>query len=155
MKILLPLILIALIHLSCQKNVRDIQQLKSEIIKTDKDFSDLSLQIGLQKAFLVYAADEVVILRQHNFPIVGKENLSKLYAGRPVPDIVLKWEPLKADVSPDGFLGYSYGNWVLTGKDSLGKEEKNYGVYITVWKKQSDNSWKFVLDGGNDTPKPK
>jgi hypothetical protein len=41
------------------------------------------------------------------------------------------------------------------GIDSLSKEEKNYGVYVTVWKKQSDNSWKFVLDGGNDTPPPK
>lgn len=155
MKKLLPLIFISLIQFACQKNVKDIELLKGEIIKTDKDFSNLSLQKGYQQAFLAYAADDVVLLRQQNFPVIGIENLRKLYGSRPNMNIVLQWEPVKADVSPDGFLGYSYGNWVLTGKDTLGKEEKNYGVYVTVWKKQPDNSWKFVLDGGNNTPQPK
>jgi ketosteroid isomerase-like protein len=154
MKKLLLIVLIALVHFSCQKNTKDINLLKNEIIKTDKDFSNMSLKTGFQKAFLAYAADEVVILRQKNFPVVGKDNLVKLYNSRPEPKIVLTWEPVKADVSPDGILGYSYGKWVAAGKDGLGKEEKSYGVYVTVWKKQTDNTWKFVLDGGNDTPSP-
>jgi ketosteroid isomerase-like protein len=155
MKKILLLILLAFFLSSCKKNESNLIQLKMEIMKVDKDFSNFSVQNGFQNAFLTYASDEVVLLRQNNFPVIGKTNLKKLYGSRPKPDILLTWEPLKADVSPDGFLGYSYGKWVLTGKDSLGKEEKNYGVYVTVWKKQSDNSWKFVLDGGNSTPQLK
>jgi len=29
-----------------------------------------------------------------------------------------------------------------------------YGVYVSIWKKQKDGSWKYILDGGNTTPKP-
>jgi ketosteroid isomerase-like protein len=25
-----------------------------------------------------------------------------------------------------------------------------YGTYISIWKKQSDGNWKFVLDSGNE-----
>ena len=104
MRKLLPLIFIALIYFSCQKNGKDIEQLKREIIKTDRDFSNLSLQKGFQKAFLTYASDDVVLLRQKNFPILGKEHLKKHYSNHPNVDIVLKWEPVKVDVSPDGIV---------------------------------------------------
>ena len=140
---------------SCRNNENNSEQLKKEIMNVDKDFSNLSAQKGFQNAFLAYASDDVVLFRQNNYPVIGKGNLKKLYDSRPKTDIILTWEPLKADVSSDAFLGYSYGKWVQTGKDSLGKEEKNFGVYVTIWKKQSDNSWKFVLDGGNSTPPPK
>jgi ketosteroid isomerase-like protein len=152
-KIVLSIVIGAILFLSsCNKNGKDIEKIKDEIINTDKDFSVLSVQKGFQEAFLKYAADSVILLRQNNYPIIGKENLKKLYAGRSKPNIILSWEPLKADASPDGCLGYSYGKWQIMAKDSLGKEVTNYGVYVTVWEKQSDNSWKFVLDGGNDTP---
>lgn len=155
MKSILPIIFLALFFSSCQKNMKDIDQLKGEIIKADKDFLILSQQKGYQSAFLAYAAEEVVLLRQNSFPIIGKDNMKKLYAAHPNTSIILTWDPVKADVSTDGMLGYSYGKWELTGKDSIGKAEKNYGVYVTVWKRQADNSWKFVLDGGNSTPQPK
>jgi ketosteroid isomerase-like protein len=135
--------------------MKEIEKLKGEIIKADKDFSILSQQKGYQSAFVAYAANEVVLLRQNNFPVTGIDNMKKLYAAHPNTSILLTWDPVKADVSPDGMLGYTYGQWELTGKDSAGKAEKNYGVYVTVWKRQTDKTWKFVLDGGNSTPQPK
>ncbi len=51
--------------------------------------------------------------------------------------------------------------WVLlmvTGnmpvKDKKGEITTTYGNYVTVWKRQPDGKWKYVLDGGNTTPAP-
>jgi ketosteroid isomerase-like protein len=61
----------------------------------------------------------------------------------------LTWEPLYADISVSGDLGYTYGlfaSHTKTGK-LLGR-----GKYVTIWKKQRDGTWKYVLDGGNEGP---
>ena len=39
-----------------------------------------------------------------------------------------------------------------TVSDAEGKQEKTYGHYISIWKKQPDGSWKFVFDTGNENP---
>jgi hypothetical protein len=35
----------------------------------------------------------------------------------------------------------------------MGKDTVEYGNYVTIWKRFPDGRWKYVLDGGNDTPK--
>jgi ketosteroid isomerase-like protein len=52
------------------------------------------------------------------------------------------WEPLYSDVSAAGDLGYTYGSIRTEGL-----AEKSY--YMRVWKKQSDGTWKVVLDVNN------
>jgi ketosteroid isomerase-like protein len=66
----------------------------------------------------------------------------------------LTWSPQFSDVSGD--LAYTYGTWTFTSKDKDkdGNPIKQTGKYTTIWKKQSDGSWKVVLDMGN-TSKPK
>jgi ketosteroid isomerase-like protein len=34
--------------------------------------------------------------------------------------------------------------------NSKADSSKSQGKYVTIWKKQADGSWKFVLDGGNE-----
>ena len=58
----------------------------------------------------------------------------------------LTWVPIKADVARSGELGFTYGTYLLTIKN-IGKEE---GTYCTIWKKDKNHSWKFVLDTGNE-----
>jgi ketosteroid isomerase-like protein len=59
----------------------------------------------------------------------------------------ITWQPFKAEASGD--LGYTIGNWKYQTKDTI-----MYGNYCTIWKRQQDGNWKFVFDGGNNTPKP-
>jgi ketosteroid isomerase-like protein len=130
-----------------------IQKYKDEILKTDKAFNNMCTAEGLAKAFIEFAADEVVIMRQNQHPIIGigdvKERYSKIQS-----KINLTWHPIKADVSKSGDMGYTFGNWQRIDKASDGKDTTSYGVYVTIWKKQKDGKWKYVFDGGNDTPPP-
>ncbi len=124
--------------------------MENELIQTDRDFSKLSIEKGRNEAFLFYAADSVIMLRSGNFPLLGKKALAEHLKTNPNNQFHLQWNPLRAEVSGD--LGYTFGNWELrlTGKDTV-----MYGNYVTIWKRSLDGEWKFVLDGGNDTPKPK
>ena len=58
---------------------------------------------------------------------------------------MLSWEPVYEKISESGELGYTYGIHSNLEK-ATGKISK--GTYITIWKRQSDGSWKFVLDTG-------
>jgi len=140
----LLLILSACVHPDTDKKL-----LEKELLKTDQDFSQMSMEKGMKEAFLFYAADSVIMLRQGQFPLFGKAELIKHLKTVPDNQINLQWVPVVAEASGD--LGYTFGKWELrfTGKDTV-----EYGTYVTIWKKFPVGKWKYVLDGGNDTPKP-
>ncbi len=131
-----------------------IENYKKELINADKDFYKESTLRGTGRAFIDFAADDVILMRQDQFPITGKNQLIKNYLNRDTVKTPLKWQPVLADVSPDGMLGYTFGNWEFTSKDNNGKLVTGCGNYVTVWKRQHDGSWKYVFDGGNTTPCP-
>ena len=147
----LIILLIPLQSMPQQSNSQLAENSKNEILKTDIAFNDLCQKDGLAKAFIDFAADEVILMRQNQLPIIGKDALKERYKSfksRPK----LTWYPVKADVSSSGDLGYTFGNWELVGKTPDGKDTTSYGVYVSIWKKQKDGNWKYVFDGGNDTP---
>ena len=131
-----------------------IEKYKQSLIKADEDFYLMSTQKGTGQAFIDFADDSVILMRQQQFPIVGKNELAKHYLNHENEKTPLKWTAVKAEVSPDGQLGYTFGKWEYKDIDKTGKEISSYGNYVTIWKKQPDGSWKYVLDGGSTTPAP-
>jgi ketosteroid isomerase-like protein len=115
------------------------------LLQTDRDFSAMSVSDGMFKAFLFYIADDGVILRNNSFPSKGKEALKEYFSEKSDTGFVLTWEPLFEKISEGGDLGYTYGTHTNTNKST---GEKSRGTYVTIWQKQSDGSWKFVLDTG-------
>jgi ketosteroid isomerase-like protein len=59
-------------------------------------------------------------------------------------NVELQWTPDFADAPGD--LGYTYGQFVFSEKDSTGKMNVTKKSFHTVWKKQKDGTWKFVWD---------
>jgi ketosteroid isomerase-like protein len=131
-----------------EENPENSTSTKEQLIKTDKEFSEKSVKEGISAAFIAYADDDVILMRDGQFPIEGKKDLEEYYSKMKSSNARLEWSPVKAEVSESGELGYTFGNWIYASKDTV------YGNYVTIWKKQKDGSWKFVLDGGNTTPAP-
>lgn len=136
------------------KGPEQMTQFKQSLLDTDRDFYRVSTQKGLGRAFIDFADDNVILLRQNQFPIVGKAELAKHHLNHENDVKPLYWDPLKAEASPDGKLGYTFGKWEYKDVDKNGKPTSEYGNYLTVWKKQKDGSWKYVYDGGGSTPGP-
>lgn len=150
------IMILSMFFFNCESGNKNdmIAKSKTELINTDTEFFNISQKNGTGQAFIDFADNNAIMLRQDSYPVTGKKEIMKLYQGREKKVTPLKWKPIKADVSNDGTMGFTYGNWEYGVKDKDGKMETVYGNYVTVWKKQPDGKWKFVLDGGNTTPPP-
>ena len=131
----------------------DIEKAKSEIKKTDSMFCVYSVEKGFSAALIEYADSDVVKLNDGENPIFGIEKLKEKLSGKAKDASTVTWKPMKIEVANSCDLGYSYGNWEYKTQSQKG-DTTYFGNYFTEWKKQKDGSWKYVLDGGNDTPKP-
>jgi ketosteroid isomerase-like protein len=124
-----------------------VKPIPEDLIKLDNGFSELSREKGMKYAFLEYAADSAVLLQRNVMPIIGKVAIKRSFEAFSDTGFMLTWEPLDAEISKSGDLGYTYGLY-----SSLNKSNNSItrGKYFTIWKRQPDGSWKYVLDGGNE-----
>ncbi len=119
---------------------------KIALIKTDRAFSDMSVAKGMKAAFIEYIDSNGVLLKPNHLPIIGANAIDYLIA-QDDSGYTLNWQPQNAFVSSSGDLGYTYGVYALHPKSI---DTVLYGTYVSIWKKQGDGSWKFVLDSGNE-----
>ena len=130
---------------SCNKSVNSPKP--GQLMQADLDFSTLSTKVGMHKAFLEYVADSGVMLRNKSYPLVGRQAIADLFAGRSDTSFTLTWEPVYEKIALSGELGYTYG--LFTSRVRATGEESR-GTYLTIWQKQPDGRWKFILDTGTD-----
>ena len=124
---------------------------KSELIEVDREFSIMSVEKGIAEAFVSYAADSAMILRDNMLPIVGRSAIGDLWANTS-DGAQLVWAPDFVDIAASGDLGYTIGHWTYSVTDSSGVTQSGKGRYVTIWKKQDDGNWKYVFDTGTSDP---
>jgi ketosteroid isomerase-like protein len=152
MKIFIRVVL----FLACVSFLRaaDLAALKAELIKADTDFCALAAKDGASAAFLANI-DQNGSLLVFGQDFHGAAAVKELYADFP-KEAVLRWKPLLAEVATSGDLGYTTGTYELSLPGANGAAPRaRTGKYVTIWKRQSDGTWKFVLDGGNPDPPKK
>ena len=111
------------------------------LVEMEHAFAKAAATKGTRDAFIEFLADDGIIFQPG--PVNGK----KFWTERPPRKGLLNWEPVFADVSRAGDLGYTTGPWEFrpNGPDD---QPVAFGQYFTIWKKQGDGSWKAVLDRG-------
>jgi ketosteroid isomerase-like protein len=121
------------------------------LVETERAFAKSSEQLGTQPAFLAFIANDGILFRPT--AVNGK----KWMLDHPVPASskrpLLHWWPIYADISQAGDLGYTTGPWEFK-PDIKDPKPTAFGNFVTVWKKQLDGSWKFVIDLGISNPEP-
>jgi ketosteroid isomerase-like protein len=142
-KILLALFTFALI-VSCNQTA-DKNKAKDEILKTEKAFEKMTSEKGIAEAFY-YFADENAAIHRNDSLIKGKENIRIFYSKKNLINASVNWTPDFIEVSDCGTLGYTYGKYVWKVKSNDGTTTESKGIFHTVWKKQKDNTWKYVWD---------
>jgi ketosteroid isomerase-like protein len=132
---------------SAKKDQETIEKWKNEIIETEQSFAKMAKEAGIQKAFLTYASEEAVLMRNNNL-IIGKNAIIDYFENQPSKnaEVSLSWKPDFVEVAASGDLGYTYGKYVYSVIDTLGKTVENNGIFHTVWKRQPNGTWKFVWD---------
>lgn len=129
-----------------KEDTSNIAQEKLNLMAADEKFSALSEQKGMKMAFIEYMDSNAILLRPAHLPFVGAKAVDYLLRQNDT-GYTMQWKPKNAMVSASGDLGFTYGIWALRPKTV---DTTMYGTYVSVWKKQADGTWKFVLDSGNE-----
>mgnify|MGYP003593614523 FL=1 len=147
-RIFIFLFIIAAVFFSCrQKDAKlAVTADKNEVLNADIEFSRLSETKGMKAAFIEYIDSNGVLLRPNEMPIIGANAIDYLIQQNDT-GYSLTWQPNGGDISLSGDLGYTYGIYAMR---SSSKDTVIYGTYTSIWKKQQDGKWKFVLDTGNE-----
>jgi ketosteroid isomerase-like protein len=145
MKAVLLIIPILLLCATCSYS-KSKEDVKNEILQTEKAFEKMTSEKGIAEAFYYFADENAVIKRENDTLIKGKENIKIYYSKKNSKNATVNWTPDFIDVSDGGDLGYTYGKYIWKIKDEKGNTVEHKGIFHTVWKKQHDNSWKYVWD---------
>lgn len=122
----------------------------SSLVRTEREFAATSLKEGIRASFMKYFADDGISLSPK--PHIFRESALKTPPPKNPLARTLYWEPIVADVSSSGDLGYTMGPASL--KDSATQDAPSwYGFYFSIWKKQEDGTWRVAVDAGTTSTK--
>ncbi|WP_432201331.1 hypothetical protein ACRAQ7_03785 [Erythrobacter sp. W53] len=114
----------------------------SRIVATELGFARAAQEQGQWTATLDYAAPGAV-LHGRNGPVDAATTLGRLRN----PEQSAAWSTRTVVMSCDGALAVSQGRFM--------DAERKVGNYVTVWKRQSDGSYRWQYDvAGRDDPQP-
>jgi ketosteroid isomerase-like protein len=144
LKLDIKLILIGIgltLIVACMKE----NNIDEELIRVDKDFAKYSSEHGASKAFYEYADENAVMLRDNAMPLLGRDHIQELFAKRDDSKYTFTWQPISAKTAKAGDMGFTYGTYKIITDDTVRE-----GTYVSIWEKDKEGKWKFVLDSGNE-----
>lgn len=126
----------------------DVAAELQSVVRAERAFSKMAAERGTRDAFLANMTDDAVV-----FGPEGADNGRKVWTARPQRPGLLSWEPTYADVARSGELAYTTGPWEFREKSAADKPVA-HGQFMTVWRKEPDGTWKWILDIGTSNPPP-
>ncbi|HKG14737.1 MAG TPA: hypothetical protein VKB12_15530 [Pyrinomonadaceae bacterium] len=118
------------------------------VVEAEHAFAQYSIDHGMKDASINFAAPDGVLFRR------GPVNAIELWRSRnPAPTWLLTWWPSYADVSAAGDMGWTTGPYEVREKPT-DEKPADTGHFFTVWRRQADGTFKFVVDLGIQHPAP-
>ena len=137
-------VLISLLLVGC---VSSMSSGGNVLIEADREFARQSAAQGAP-AWIAVMAPNAIKPGAGGKWITGPAAIGEqMTAAFSRPGFTLSWEPVRAEVSRGGNLGYTWGRWTSTSGGNT-----RSGTYMTVWEKQPDGSWKVLFDTGDPDP---
>ena len=106
----------------------------SAVIAAELAFAQLAQAKGQWTAFHETSTDAAVMFNPQ--PV----NVHAFVKGKANPPSALKWQPHAVWTSCDGSIGITSGDW---------QGPAQIGYFTTVWQRQSDGAYKWILDQGD------
>lgn len=119
---------------------------EAAIRAADADWAKAAMAKDLDKCMSVYL-DNAVLLASGAPAAVGKDNIRKFIQQMVnAPGLQLTFDVAAVDVARSGDIAMDRGTAETTVTDKKGKAVTSTSVYVLVWKKQADGSWKIAAD---------
>jgi uncharacterized protein (TIGR02246 family) len=136
----------------CDSPEVDVEAEEQRLMELSREWSDVAAGDDIE-ALMSYWADDAVMMAPGQPPLRGKEAIRTFVSSAgEIPGFSVSWEPLEAHVAESGDMAYLIEQNQMTMPDSTGALVTEYNKVVTVWKKQTDGSWKNVVDMWNSDP---
>jgi len=143
-KVLIGLTIITV--LGCSQHGVDTKAEGEKVMQTSREWAKVSATGDVEK-ILSYWADDAVVVMPGQPVLKGKKEIRQMVMGSfKIPGFKITWQPQSVQVSQSGDMAYMVEKGQVTMNDSSGKIIVQHNNGVTVWKKQSDGSWKNVAD---------
>jgi hypothetical protein len=105
-------------------------------IDAERAFAADAQKIGQWTAFRKWATDDAIMF------LPQADSAQKFLKGKADPAEAVFWWPGRSYVSCDGNSAINTGPWVR-------QWGKSVGYFTTIWQRQAEGGWKWVLDHGD------
>lgn len=130
---------------------RDMDSWRAELMEADRAFNAATASQGASGWVSFFARDGAMISEGVG-EIRGHDAIEATMEGAfSDPSFRLTWEPIRAEVSRGGDLGYTVGRYSSARIENLGQEVRGTGLYVSIWRRQEDGTWKVEMDLGTAT----
>lgn len=110
----------------------------------DEQWSKAASAKDIDKTVSFYSKDAVVM--PPNAPSATTAEAIRTLWKDFLTDRTISWNTTKVDVAKSGDTAYTSGSYKVTMTDAGGETTKDRGKYLVIWKKQTDGTWKCVMD---------
>jgi uncharacterized protein (TIGR02246 family) len=94
-----------------------------------------------------YYADDAIVMPPNAPPATTKEAIRSAWNEMLTsPGAAISWKATKVEVAKSRDLAYVSGTYEDTMNDASGKPVKGRGKYVAIFKKQTDGTWKVIVD---------
>jgi len=121
---------------------------QEQIMEADRAFGAATAEAGAD-GWVSYFAENGIQFRNGGI-VSGHASIRELMAPAFADSTFsLTWDPVLAEVSKSGDLGYTVGRYESRRIGPSGEPVVVNGSYVTIWRREADGAWKVALDIGN------
>ncbi|MES2811758.1 MAG: nuclear transport factor 2 family protein [Bacteroidota bacterium] len=145
----LCLLLVLILIISCKQEKIDTKAEGEKLMQISREWSKEVASHDVEK-IVSYWAEDAVMYDANKPTLKGKAAIRKMVEESfKIPGFKISWEPKEAVISESGDMGYLHEETTISLIDSTGKSLTMYSNGISIWKKQTDGSWKNVVEIGS------
>ena len=104
-------------------------------IDAERAFAEDAKKLGQWTAFRKWSTDDAVMFTPQ------PTNAHDFVKDRKDPPQAIDWWPTASYISCDGVLAINKGGWK--------RPDGSVGYFTTVWQRQGDGGWKWIVDSGD------
>lgn len=137
---------IALLLVSCNADKVDREAEGEKVMQLSREWAESAASGDVEKT-LSYWADDAIVMMAGQGKLHGKQAIRQMVEESfRTPGFKITWQPQSVEVSESGDIAYLVEESQVTFTDSTGTPVTLRNNAVTIWKKQSDGSWKNVVD---------
>ena len=131
----------------------DLEHERNRVLDRDAEWAALSSKGEDVDRILSFWTDDARVIAPGLPAFTGKTALRSYVEGAlAIPGFHITWITSEARLSPDGQLAYLLSTNAVTIGGPEGQPVTTSGRAVTVWRRESDGTWRCAVDIWNDEP---